>query len=328
MKDKTDRCPLCEVVSLQKFKRDHTDSKNGVKYDLFLCTSCDAQHWSPLQNPGGVWYERDERYAGRNIDPTVIPGIQHVAAMKIMKNNPGTLLDVGCGNGNFIAYANKFGFDCTGFDFDRDGIESGKKTFGIEKLTVDDLHGFLQKNPNNKYDWVTFFDVFEHIDNHKQFMNDVKTLLKNGGGIAMSIPHRDSALWLIPADLPPRHLTRWSPSPIRNFLEQRGFSDVRIGFIPASLDFIITKFRWKYGKRFNFGLVGKMKQKQSKETYTNQQGETSFIPRKSLKVRLVHFLAKAKDYILFGIPAILVYISMLGSKARYTDMYIIARFKQ
>jgi 2-polyprenyl-3-methyl-5-hydroxy-6-metoxy-1,4-benzoquinol methylase len=328
MKDKIFQCPICEKIVPQKFLREHRDEQLKSNYDLFLCSICDAQHWFPLKNPGGVWYERDGRYAGRNIDPTLVPGLQHIAAMKIMKRNPGTLLDVGCGNGNFIAYAAKFGFDCTGFDFDRDGIESGKKTFGIEKLTVDDLGGFLQKNPENKYDWVTFFDVFEHIDNHNEFIQNVKSLLKDGGNIAMSIPHRDSALWLIPADLPPRHLTRWSPSSITNFLEVRGFTDVKVGFIPATLDFIITKFRWKYGKWFNFGLVGKVKMSEAKESYKNNQGSTSFIPKKSMKVRIVHLLAKIKDYVLFGIPGILVYIAMLGTKQRFTDMYIIATKKK
>jgi 2-polyprenyl-3-methyl-5-hydroxy-6-metoxy-1,4-benzoquinol methylase len=331
MQNKIDKCPLCEKTVEQKYIRSHIDSQSKIKYDLFLCSDCDAQHWSPLQNPGGVWYERDERYANRNIDPTIVPGLQHIAALKKMlkmkSSEQDKILDVGCGNGNFLAYANKFGFKGVGFDFDRDGIESGKRAFGLTDLFVDDLSGYKSKNPNEKYAWVTFFDVFEHVDNHNIFIKDVKDLLKDGGHIVMSIPHRDSAAWLIPGDLPPRHLTRWNQLSITKFLEARGFDNVDVGFIPATLDFLVTKLRWKYGKHFNFNLVGKVKQKEAKETYKNEQGQVSYIPKQSIKVKLVHALAKIKDYTLFGIPAIFIWLLMLGAKQRYTDMYIIARKK-
>lgn len=332
MLDKNEICPLCKATCNQKYVRSHTDSVTSTRYDLYQCINCNAQHWEPLKNPGGAWYERDERYANRNIDPTIIPGIQHIAAMKKIRKisgNTGNILDVGCGNGNFLAYAEKFGFKGTGFDFDRDGIESGKRAFGLKDLSVDDLAGYKNKHADekDKYDWVTFFDVFEHIDNHNEFIDDVKFFLKTGGHIALSIPHRDSASWLIPGDLPPRHLTRWNKSSITRFFNDRGFDQIDVGFIPATLDFLVTKLRWKYGKRFNFNLVGKIKQGEAKETYKNEQGKVSYIPKKSLKVKIVHALAKTKDYVLFGIPAALIWIAMLGTKERYTDMYIIARKK-
>jgi D-beta-D-heptose 7-phosphate kinase/D-beta-D-heptose 1-phosphate adenosyltransferase len=269
---KKEICPLCKTDCEQKFVRSHIDKVTNQKYDLYQCENCFAQHWFPMQNPGGYWYERDERYANRNIDPTIIPGLQHIASVKKMKKIGGkSVLDVGCGNGNFLAYAEKNGFKGVGFDFDRDGIESGKRSFGLSDLFVDDLAGYKSKHPEekDKYDWVTFFDVFEHIDNHNEFIDDVKFFLKTGGHIALSIPHRDSAPWLIPGDLPPRHLTRWNPKSITKFFEARGFDHVDVGFIPATLDFLVTKLRWKYGKHFNFNLVGKVKQKEAKESYKN-----------------------------------------------------------
>lgn len=332
MKIENFNCPICAVNCPQKFIKNYIDPQTNKNYDLFQCSFCDAQFWNPLQNPGGVWYERDERYANRNIDPTMVPGYQHVLTMKFLNRYfslhnklSKNILDVGCGNGNFLAYAKKFGFTGTGFDFDRDGIDSGKRTFGIENLFVDDLPNYKLKHSEERYDLVTFFDVFEHIDNHNIFIDDVKSFLNPNGLIAMSIPHRDSASWLIPGDLPPRHLTRWNPSAIKKFLEMRGFEILKIGRIQATWMFIIMKLRWKYGKLFNFGLVAKAKQKNALEKYTNEQGKAAFVPKTSKKIKFLHSLARLKDVIFFGLPAAIIYLLLIGSKERYTDMYVIAK---
>lgn len=336
MLNKTEKCSLCGEVCEQKYLWSHTDTTQSKyekentnyqpqKYDLYLCEECGVEHWNPMKNPGGVWYERDERYANRNVDPTLVPGLQHQIAIKEMKKNLGIILDVGCGNGNFLAYAYKNGFTGEGFDFDRDGIESGKRAFGLESLFVDDLTGYKQKNPNKKFDWVTFFDVFEHIDNHNIFTEDIKYFLKNSGHISLSIPHAPASRWLLTSDLPPRHLTRWSQSAIKQFLERKGFKEIKIFLLRAPFHQIVLKLKWKYGWFFQFGFVGKVKQKQSTETYINKQGKTSFISKKSMKIKLFETVAKMKDYLIFGIPAIAVWLYLFATKKIYTDQIVIAR---
>lgn len=328
MLDKIEKCPLCSKEVQQKYLWSHTDPSQNKKYDLFLCSECGVEHWEPLQNPGGVWYERDERYANRNIDPTLVPGLQHMIAVEEMKSHKGEILDVGCGNGNFLAYAKKFGFTGDGFDYDRDGIESGKRTFGIETLYVDDLTGWTEKHSGKTYDWVTFFDVFEHIDNHNIFIEQVKSFLKPDGEIAFSIPHSYGARFILTADFPPRHLTRWSPEAIKNFLEKRGYEVKKIKLIPAPFHQLVLKIKWRYGKFLSFGLVGKVKQKEAKEVYQNEQGNISFIPKQTFKIKLIHLLAKTKDIVFFGIPAAIYYLYLLPQKSRYTDMVIFAKIKQ
>lgn len=325
-------CPLCALETENQLLRSHTDPVLGTKYDLFLCMVCDVEHWSPMQNPGNIWYERDERYANRNEDPILNANEKHTGTIayinKIVPNEKRSsfkIFDIGCGVGNFLAYADKFKYDCTGIDFDRDGIEVGKRVFGLSKLYADDLNGYTSKHPEEKFDLVTFFDVFEHIEDHNSFTESVKTYLNPGGYIALSTPFRHGAHWLMPHDLPPRHLTRWDIQSQSAYFEKRGFTIVEAKKLPATIPFITMKLRWKYGKYFNFNLVGKIKKNEAKETYVNEQQKTVTIPRKSFKVSLIHTLAKAKDYIIFGIPATLIFIALLPFSCRYTDMYLIAK---
>lgn len=327
MENKTEQCPICEKVAEQKYLWSHVDPSQNKKYDLYQCSACGVEHWFPMQNPGGVWYERDERYANRNIDPTLVPGLQHMIAVSQMQNHKGEILDVGCGNGSFLAYAKKFGFIGDGFDYDRDGIESGKRTFNIPTLYVDDLTGWTQKHAGKKYDWVTFFDVFEHIDNHNVFIEQVKSFMKPDGEISFSIPYSYGSRFILTADLPPRHLTRWSPEAITKFLEKKSFEVKKIKLIAAPFHQLVLKIKWKYGKWFNFGLVGKVKQKEAKEVYINEQGNISYIPNQTTKVKLIHLAAKIKDYVIFGIPAALYWFYLLPQRSRYTDMVIFAKLK-
>jgi hypothetical protein len=165
---------------------------------------------------------------------------------------------------------------------------------------------------------VTFFDVFEHLDDHESFIGRVQDLLKDGGYIAMSMPYRKHAEWFMRADVPPRHLTRWDRTALTNFLKAHGFDVVYIRRIPADIRFIIVKLRFKYGRRTSIGLVNAVRAKTSGST-SMSNGKSSPI------VRLARFVAAAKDAMLFGIPAIIIWIALLPSSQRYLTLYAIAR---
>jgi SAM-dependent methyltransferase len=285
-----------------------------------------------MKNPGNIWYELDVRYSNRNIDPILQANYKHKRVIyyfnKILNRQNISnfkIFDVGCGVGNFLAYAKNFGYDCTGIDFDRDGIEVGKRVFGLGKLYVDDLYSFKIKYPNEKFDLVSFFDVFEHLEDHNLFTDAVKKYLNESGYIALSTPYRGAATWLMPNDLPPRHLTRWNISSQVNFFEKRGFKVVDAVKLSASIPFIALKLKWKYGSFFAFNLVNRVKASEVKDTYINSHGNKAVIVKDSLKLKLVKKAAYIKDMLIFGLPATLIFLSMLGSEKRYVDLCLIAK---
>jgi 2-polyprenyl-3-methyl-5-hydroxy-6-metoxy-1,4-benzoquinol methylase len=47
------------------------------------------------------------------------------------------------------------------------------------------------KEKNLKFDVITFFEVLEHQDKPREFLEMVKGFLKGGGYIAGSVPNRD-----------------------------------------------------------------------------------------------------------------------------------------
>jgi SAM-dependent methyltransferase len=285
---------------------------------LWECGACKAQFWWPLKNPGAEWYTHDERYAGSNADPV---WSSHWYHERILSRIPdaGRVLDVGCGNGNFLVSARKVGWDCYGIDINPVGVEAGKTKFGLPNLEPTDLITYTRTHSDRQFDLVTFFDVLEHLDNHNEFIEAVRSLLGSGGYVAMSMPYRKHAEWLMPLDLPPRHLTRWDRAALRTFLEARGFEVVSITRHTDGLWPIILKLRFRYGRLFSFGAVDVVRR--SLETGSGKRMQK----RKSLLVRATEFLAKVKDACLFGLPAILIWLAMLPTPRRYRTLYAIAR---
>jgi 2-polyprenyl-3-methyl-5-hydroxy-6-metoxy-1,4-benzoquinol methylase len=53
------------------------------------------------------------------------------------------------------------------------------------------------KEKNLKFDVITFFEVLEHQDKLREFLEMVKGLLREGGYIAGSVPNRK---WLFASD--------------------------------------------------------------------------------------------------------------------------------
>jgi SAM-dependent methyltransferase len=310
------RCPLCTSSSLEKVENmRHVDGENT--YSLYECGACYAQFWWPLKNPGAHWYEHDHRYADRNKDPIRDPNWNHKKVIAYLKPFVGRVLDVGCGVGNFLAWADKNGWDAYGIDFDHDAVEAGKNMFDLQNLSVADVQEFKAQHPEEKFDLVTFFDVLEHIDNHNEFIETIKSLLTSRGYVAMSMPYRKHAQWLMTGDWPPRHLTRWDRTSLKKFLEDRGFDVVYITRRSEGIRYLILKMRFLFGKKLSFGLVSQVKQ-----SVKNNQTSAK---RKDTLVRGAEWLAKTKDAILFGMPAFVVWLVTLPLPSRYITLYAIAR---
>lgn len=313
-------CYFCGSRFNSEAMDNHMD--RGVEYFLYECSECGVQFWTPFKNPGSVWYEQDERYKYANDNPTIEPATNHRIILNFLNDSRGKVFDVGCGTGNFLYFAKKNGWDVSGIDFDRNAVNTAKNILSlpnIEQATLEEYVNIREGN-GEKYDLVTFFDVFEHIDNHIQFIDLVKKVLAPRGYVAMSMPYRNGSRWLMPHDLPPRHLTRWDIKSLKLFFESNGFEAVFIRRNPATLFDVVMKLRFKYGRFISFNLVKKIKNKQPL-SYEGQNGVVS------KKTKFIHLLAKLKDICLFGIPATFIWFYLFSFGKIYTSLVMIVRKK-
>ena len=103
--------------------------------------------------------------------------------------SPIRVLEIGFGNGAFLAYATKRGWDVVGTELDP-GLVSAATARGFSAFTVGDLSRF----DSNSFDFVVAFDVLEHIDRTalEQFVTDVGRVLVPGGRFLARFPNGDS----------------------------------------------------------------------------------------------------------------------------------------
>lgn len=212
-------CPACES---EEFLAE-VENVNG--YSVLRCLNCDLEFSYPMINLGGDWYDRAYIIRHSVIDTRIRDYYKWtISSLPIH----GTLLDIGCGEGTFVNYARKKGFDAYGIDFSKKAIELGKMHYGLNNLfncSLSELKNIISKQ---NFDIITFFEVLEHIDSPKEFINEIKGLLKKNGYAAGSVPFKDRWPFREFNDYPPHHLTRWGEKSLRIFFQKNGFEIVKI----------------------------------------------------------------------------------------------------
>lgn len=149
---------------------------------------------------------------------------------RFLRDRPGeggSLLDVGCAEGGFLAVARRH-YRVAGLDFNPRAIALARERFGLEHTYVMTLEEFQKARAElgfaAGFDVITVFDVLEHVDAPQPFLGMLRELLAPAGWLAINEPNRDRRPNLSePWDYPPHHLTRWNRRSLANFLEGNGF---------------------------------------------------------------------------------------------------------
>ncbi|MEM4620694.1 MAG: class I SAM-dependent methyltransferase, partial [Desulfurococcaceae archaeon] len=117
-----------------------------------------------------------------------------------------------------------------------------KNTFVMSPL---EFAEFCQRE-GLKFDVITFFEVLEHQDRPREFLETIKSMLKPGGYIAGSVPNRESLIVKMyrrispQTDFPPNHFLRFSKSTLISLLERTNFCDVKVETTPVKVSGLIT----------------------------------------------------------------------------------------
>jgi 2-polyprenyl-3-methyl-5-hydroxy-6-metoxy-1,4-benzoquinol methylase len=106
---------------------------------------------------------------------------------EIKKVKPGgKLLDIGCNMGFFLRKAREGGFDVTGVEPSISLSGIAKEKFG---LTV--INSYFNKEvfEPKSYDVITLIDVFEHVTNPKELLDNAHYVLKDDGVLCIKVPN-------------------------------------------------------------------------------------------------------------------------------------------
>lgn len=159
---------------------------------------------------------------------------------------PGRLLDIGCGNGDFIGFMATVGWQAHGIDFDPGAIAAASRHCGVT-TSLGDI--FEQGFGEGAFDAILMSNVIEHLPNPQQTLNECFRVLAPGGRMVVLTPNVES--WghkLFGPDWrglePPRHLYLFSPKSLRKMAINAGFTQARTFTTPgghASTSYMIER---------------------------------------------------------------------------------------
>ncbi len=143
------------------------------------------------------------------------------------KNTQGKLLDIGCGNGSFLEFAQRAGWEVVGVDTDPKAVTVAcNQGIDVRQGDVSVLDPLKEQ-----FDGITMSHVIEHVHDPRSTLHSCYQLLKPGGWIWLETPNlgaqghaRYRANWLH-LD-PPRHLVLFTRSSLQYALEEAGFERI------------------------------------------------------------------------------------------------------
>jgi SAM-dependent methyltransferase len=217
------RCPVCDCESEFRvfYRRELT---------LFRCT-CGFV----FQNPKTVLTDYGEWYGNRPLNGWLHPWREPIlldTARRIAALQTGLLLDVGAGDGHFVACCQRVGLECVGVEGD-----SRLADYAARRTGVHVQQGMYRREMfgAGSFDAVSLIQVLEHAPEPQTVLRTVREHLRPGGLVAIEVPslnaphflaYRATGIpWFVkhPRGVLYSHCGYYSPRTVRRLVERCGF---------------------------------------------------------------------------------------------------------
>lgn len=186
------KCVVCGGSKYELlFAKRLENISNAIK--ILKCCRCKMV----FLGPGAPYFDETYGYYGKRASLSkeeLFDKLNDNAYKKILESfrkidkKAKKLLDVGCGQGQFVDYALRQGWDAMGLEVSDSAVNLCKKLdIPVNKadLSKADVTG-------GPFDAITLFEVIEHVDKPSMFLRKVVNQLKPGGLLFLTTPNFDS----------------------------------------------------------------------------------------------------------------------------------------
>jgi 2-polyprenyl-3-methyl-5-hydroxy-6-metoxy-1,4-benzoquinol methylase len=162
----------------------------------------------------------------------------------------GTILDIGCGRGDYLESFSKIGYDVCGIDISPN-IKKIKR-FKVMSVDLEYFSGF--DSALNNFDFIFSKSLLEHIKNVDELVENMKVVLKFGGKIVIMTPAWEYTYWG-PFYNDHTHYTPFTKESLQNILFMHNFRNVKVDYfyqLPLVWDYPFLKYGCKLINLLNF----------------------------------------------------------------------------
>jgi len=205
----------------------------GEVFEIVECLTCEARHTLPQPPKEEIdRYYESEQYKphsdrGLNLSGLAYRSVRGIMIGKKRKwierftgKKDGSLLDIGCGTGEFAASMRDSGWNVKCVDSSEKAREKALARFGLEALSPSQ---WLEGSSEELFDCITFWHTLEHIHDPRHYLDVARNQLKEKGVLLIGLPNfiaHDAKVYgnYWAAYDVPRHLIHFSPSAMESFL--------------------------------------------------------------------------------------------------------------
>ena len=123
----------------------------------------------------------------------------------VQEIRPKSILEIGCGAGEFLQKISSSVEFSLGLDFNEAALASArKKGLNVSNENIQNLKG--------NFDMIVLFEVLEHLESPYNIMKAIESKLNPEGVLIIAVPNPDGYLkdmGVVLLDLPPHHNTGW-----------------------------------------------------------------------------------------------------------------------
>lgn len=227
-------CPICHSDDVVLRFSNMFDDRFGCPdtVDVFTCSTCGHSFISPMK-PDDQLGELYSTYYGRESAPVVQQPSnvrsallrETTMAQKVVGDANGrTLLDVGCGAGEFLLQSKDAGFEVRGYDVDPKAVAAATEA----GLKVECSPSIAEAFKGESFDIIAMNQLIEHTDQPIKLLDQARERLSDDGLIFITTPNGNSYLnassgrnwinWHVPY-----HQHIFSPESLRIAANQAGF---------------------------------------------------------------------------------------------------------
>lgn len=231
-------CPACHATDITFISDVKDHSISGAVFPVWMCRKCTLRFTQdvPPAHEIGPFYAATHYVSHSDTKEGLVNKVYQLVKRRTIKGKvnminkwcagrKGTLLDIGCGTGSFLAAMKADGWKVEGLEPDPGARtlaaeKTGQEVFAPEKIDI---------LPAATYDVITLWHVLEHVHDLQGYGASFQRLLKPGGKLLIAVPNYTSAdaehyggfwaAWDVP-----RHLYHFSPLSVDMLMKSHGFS--------------------------------------------------------------------------------------------------------
>jgi 2-polyprenyl-3-methyl-5-hydroxy-6-metoxy-1,4-benzoquinol methylase len=280
-------CPVCgSPNSTLKFKaKDYTVSNE--QFHIVSCDACSLIYTNPrpAANEAGPYYHASAYISHSDTNEGIVNKLYHAVRKFTLQSKLNwiepdkkankELLDIGCGNGHFLAAAKEKGWNINGLELDPETASRAAKLTG---LTI--APSLAEITPEKQFQVITLWHVLEHVYELDEYFNFFKNRLNKDGKLLLALPNPASfdagyfeEYWA--AYDVPRHIYHFTPATITALAAKYGFKLQKSrGLIFDSFYISLLSNEYKTGNKrllhsFLIGLISNLRAMLGKPNYSS-----------------------------------------------------------